>query len=308
MADGDRGVALPSSSAHDSGDSVPTREKDWASQAHVQSKRHSGLTLWGPGCGTGRRGPCDCAGMQPAGPSVDTIPTHVSLGWGPELATSAVAWLGPCPSLGAAGDDPVECSGRSAERLESPEVSPSRRGTPCWRAQQRRLKPDGPGRLKACHARAARSPLLSLPSFLVGCVGRRVCIPIPLYLGLILVLPGSQNWQECPTWPESCLLVLATTSASSPTVLEAYPLCPLSLRVSHASPPLPTLTLLGMWGVGPSHPQRCLLLSPFLPQCLSDQKASSFPSQPLLLSAAAGFLAFSSVPLNTAWDDEGVSL
>lgn len=98
MAGGDRGVALPSSSAHDSGDSVPTTEKDRASQAHVQSKRHSGLTLGAPGAESGGVDLETVRGVQAAGPSVDTIPTHVSLAWGPDLVTLAVAWSGPSPA------------------------------------------------------------------------------------------------------------------------------------------------------------------------------------------------------------------
>lgn len=85
VAGGDRGAPLPSPSTYDSGDFVPTTKKDRAPQAHVQSKRHLGLTLGARGAEPGMWTLLPC-GMRVVGPSVDTIPIHIALAWGPDLA------------------------------------------------------------------------------------------------------------------------------------------------------------------------------------------------------------------------------
>lgn len=66
----------------------PSRRKTRASQAHVQSERHSGLTLEARGAEPGGVNPVT---VRVAGPSVDTIPIHVAFAWGPDLTTPAVA-------------------------------------------------------------------------------------------------------------------------------------------------------------------------------------------------------------------------
>lgn len=105
----------------------PATEKDRASQAHVQSeRRRSGLTLGGPGCGTGRI-------VRPCGlrePRWTLSPTHAALAWGPDLATPSVAWLGPGPSGGAAGDHPVGCRGPGAREAGVPRGLPEPQGPP----------------------------------------------------------------------------------------------------------------------------------------------------------------------------------
>lgn len=168
MTCGDGGAAMPSSSARDSGDSVPATEKDRASQAHVQSERHSGLTLEARGV---KPGGVNCETVRAAGPSVDTIPTHVAFAWGPDLTTPAAAWSGPCPSWGVAGDYPVGCRGQSADRNRSPPRSPRAAGAPPAGGHRSagRLKP---AVAEASHSRAAGNPLLSLPLSLVAGVAR----------------------------------------------------------------------------------------------------------------------------------------
>lgn len=185
----------------------------------------------GPGCGnreTWTLRPCGRAcGLRDLRWTL-FLPTSPMPG---DLTSPLPLWPGPVPApawvlrettlWGAAGGAQREAG--VPRGLPKPQGHPLLAGTAATAEACR------PGGLRASRAGAARNPLLSLPPFLAGGVCRRVCVPVLLYRALILPLPGSQNGQECPTWPEICLLALVT---ASPTVLEASLLCPLSLRVS----------------------------------------------------------------------------
>lgn len=174
MAGGDRGQRCPLHPHTTPGTlSPPQRRTSFTSSR--PKKAPLGTDPRGPGCGTERRGPCDRAGCG-------TLGGHYPYSRRPCLGdlTSPLpcGLVGSLPQLGCCGRLPCRVQREERrEKLESPEVSPSRRGTPCWRAQQRRLKPAG--RLKTSLALTARNPLPStLPS---PPRLSRVCVLVPLY-------------------------------------------------------------------------------------------------------------------------------